>query len=245
MNKDKHRQEKKQESQERSWYLERECYRFLDRLLRVLNVSLDQRLVVTFLSLVMVILMHRHRHQGLLLSELGGYLRPAYQVPAGTKRISNLLHAKGWSAEIIDGYLWLQAGERVEALQQTGKTVLVVWDESVLEKAESLKLAGLCAVISSKARRLKRIKKGYFNPPGGRAICVPGYHWLQVLVMGMEGSGTVAKMRWWTTRGEQAMQLRAVEAEVMDEVARAWANCDPCLGSRLCGSPLVECGVCT
>lgn len=224
MNKDKQRQGKKQESQERSWYLERECYRFLDRLLGVLNVSLDRRLVVTFLSLVMVIIMHRHRNQGLLLSELGGYLKPAYQAPAGTKRISNLLQAKGWSAEIIDGYLWLQAGERVEALQHAGKTVLVVWDESVLEKAESLKLEGLCAVISSKARRLKRIKKGYFNPPGGRPICVPGYHWLQVLVMGMEGPVTVAKMRWWTTRGELATQLRTVEAEVMEEVAQAWGQ---------------------
>jgi hypothetical protein len=224
MNKDKHRQGKKQESQERSWHLERECFRFLDGLLGVLNVSLDRRLVVTFLSLVIVILMHRHRNQGLLLSELGGYLKPAYQAPAGTKRISNLLHAKGWRAEIIDGYLWLQAGERVEAWQHAGKTVLVVWDESVLEKAESLKLEGMCAVISSKARRLKRIKKGYFNPPGGRPICVPGYHWLQVLVMGMEGPVTVAKMRWWTTRGEQATQLRTVETEVMDEVAQAWGQ---------------------
>jgi len=224
MNKDTQRQEKKQESQGRSSYLERECYRFLDRLLAVLNVSLDRRLVVTFLSLVMVIIMHRHRNQGLLLSELGGYLKPAYQAPAGTKRISNLLHAKGWRAQIVSEYLWVQAGERVEALQQAGKTVLVVWDESVMEKAESLKLEGLCAVISSKARRLKRIKKGYFNPPGGRPICVPGYHWLQVLVMGMEGPVTVAKMRWWTTRGQQATQLRAVEAEVMEEVAQAWGQ---------------------
>jgi hypothetical protein len=224
MNKDTQRQEKKQESQERSSYLERECYRFLYRLLVALDISLDRRLVVTFLSLVMVIIMHRHRNHGLLLSELGGYLRPAYQAPAGTKRVSNLLHAGGWSAGRIDDYLWMQADERVGALWEAEKTVLVVWDESVLEKAESLKLEGLCAVISSKARRLKRIKKGYFNPPGGRPICVPGYHWLQVLVLGMEGPLTVAKMRWWTTRGEQATQLRAVETEVMEQVAHAWGQ---------------------
>lgn len=57
--------------------------------------------------------------------------------------------------------------------------MLAIWDESVLEKAESLQLEGLCAVRSSKARRLKRIKLGFFNPPGGRPIFVPGYHWLQ------------------------------------------------------------------
>jgi hypothetical protein len=74
-----------------------------------------------------------------------------------------------------------------EALKAEEKTVLMVWDESVLEKPESLKLEGLSPVISSKAKRLKRIKPGFFNPPGGRPICVPGYHWLQALVLGMEG----------------------------------------------------------
>jgi hypothetical protein len=224
MNKDKQGAEKKQESQERSSYLERECYRFLYRLLGVLDVRMDRRLVVTFLSLVMVILMHRHRNQGLLLSELGGYLRPAYQAPAGTKRISNLLHSKRWDAEMIETYLWMKADERVSCLSEGGRTVLVIWDESVIEKPESLHLEGLCAVRSSKAKRLKRIKPGYYNPPGGRPICVPGYHWLQVLVMGLEGPVTVAKMRWWTTRGEQATQLRTVEGEVMDEVAQAWGQ---------------------
>ena len=41
----------------------------------------------------MVIVMHRHRNHGLLLSELGGYLMGAEQAPAGTKRISNLIHS--------------------------------------------------------------------------------------------------------------------------------------------------------
>jgi hypothetical protein len=34
---------------------------------------------------------------GLLLSELGGYLLGPDQAPAGTKRISNLVHAADWS----------------------------------------------------------------------------------------------------------------------------------------------------
>jgi hypothetical protein len=102
--------------------------------------------------------------------------------------------------------------------------VLVVWDESVIEKPESLQLEGLCAVRSGKAKRLKRIKPGYFNPPGGRPICVPGYHWLQVLVMGMEGPIQLAHTRWWSTRGEQATERREVERQTLAEVARRWGS---------------------
>jgi hypothetical protein len=70
----------------------------------------------------------------------------------------------------------LQADERVAELSWGGQVALAIWDESVLEKPESICLEGLCAVRSSKAVRLKRIKPGFFNPPGGRPIFVPGYH---------------------------------------------------------------------
>ena len=92
----------------------------------------------TFLGLVLVVIMHRHRNQGLVLSELGGYLKRADQAPAGTKRISRLLHSPKWSAEMIETYLWTQADEQVDDLASAGQAVLVVWDESVIEKPESL-----------------------------------------------------------------------------------------------------------
>jgi hypothetical protein len=190
--------------------------------LAYLDHQLDRRLVQTFLGLVLVILLHRHRNQGLLLSELGGFFLSGEQAPAGTKRISRLLHSPKWCSEMIRDYVWLQADQRVEALTQAGKLALVVWDESDLEKAESLKLEGLCAVRSSKARRLKRIKPGYYNPPGGRPIFVPGYHWLQMLVLGMEGSPVVAHMGWWTSRGRLAQDKRSVEREILAEAADRW-----------------------
>lgn len=218
----KDNEERRKIQERKSGELEKQCYEFLYGLLVVLDSCLDRRLVGTFLGLVMVVIMHRHRNQGLLLSELGGYLKSGEQAPAGTKRISRLLHSPRWSAEMIDTYLGMRADERVESLVGEGKEALVVWDESVIEKSESLKLEGLCAVRSSKARRLKRIKPGFFNPPGGRPICVPGYHWLQVLVMGMEGSFCLAKMRWWTTRGEQAEEKREVEREILAEMAQKW-----------------------
>ncbi len=63
---------------------------FLRPVLARLAQHLDIRLVQTALDLVQVILTHRHRAMGLLLSELGGELLGPDQAPAGTKRISNL-----------------------------------------------------------------------------------------------------------------------------------------------------------
>lgn len=224
MNKHSKERRGEQACQQKSGEGEQKCYEFLYGLLAGLDSCLDRRLVETFLALVLVIIMHRNRPQGLVLSELGSYLKPVWQAPAGTKRISNLLRSKRWSAEFIETYLWIQADQRVEELSRAGKPVLVIWDESVLEKPESLQLEGLCAVRSSKAVRLKRIKPGFFNPPGGRPIFVPGYHWLQVLVAGMEGAPAVANMQWWTTRGEQATQKRTVEAEILSETAEKWGT---------------------
>ena len=99
-----------------SAWLERSCYRYLYGLLAALDSCLDRRLVETFLELVLVVIMHRHRNQGLVLSELGGYLKRADQAPAGTKRISRLLHSPKWSAEMIETYLWTQADEQVDSL---------------------------------------------------------------------------------------------------------------------------------
>ena len=62
--------EKKQESRE----METCCWRFLRPFLEELHRHVDRRLVKTLLNLVLVILMHRHRNNGLLLSELGDHL---------------------------------------------------------------------------------------------------------------------------------------------------------------------------
>jgi hypothetical protein len=215
---DTRREHKAQVKRLYAGYLGERCGGYLKPVLTRLNKQMDRRLVKTFYGLVMVLLMHRHRNQGMVLSELGGYLLSPERAPAGTKRISNLLRSPKWSSEEISEYLWEQAEERVEELQASGEQALAIWDESVIEKAESLKAEGLCAVRSSKAVRLKRIKPGYFNPPGGRPIFVPGFHWLQVLVLGMKGAPTQAHMRWWTTRGEEMSDRRSQEEEVLWEI---------------------------
>jgi hypothetical protein len=215
---------KGEEKQEKSKELEKQLVKMLWPVLEEMQQRLDRRLVKTFLGLVVAIVMHRHRNNGLLLSELGGYLLGPEHGQAGTKRISHLVHSERWEAGILERYLWQQGTQRVEELQEHAERALVIWDESVLEKPESLRAEGLCAVRSSKAVRLKRIKPGFFNPPAGRPIFVPGFHWLKVLVVGQTGSPALAHMRWWTTRGEQASRRRSEEREVLRHIDELWGK---------------------
>jgi hypothetical protein len=215
---------KKQVWRAKALELEERCAQMLMPLLKQLNEKLDVRLVKTLLDLVLLIVLYRERHQGLILSELGGQLLGAAHAPAGSKRIGNLLRSKRWQAAAIENYLWAMGDERVNELMASDRDALVIWDGSEIEKPESLKAEGLCPVRSSKARRLKRIKPGFFNPPGGRPICVPGIHWLQLLVTGLEGGLTLTHLGWWTTRGERATDRRSVEQRVLHKVAQMWSG---------------------
>lgn len=213
-----------QVSEYESEVLSQRCWLFLRPILQQLKERIDRRLVKTFLDLVMIILIHRNRHQGLLLSELGAHLLGADRGPAGTKRIANLIHSPGWQAQWIEEYLWERADQQVNNLLQIQEDVYVIWDESVIEKPESLQAEGLCAVRSSKAARLKRIKPGFFNPPGGRPIFVPGFNWLQVIVTGLRGVPTLAHVRWWTTRGERTSDKRTQEQIILQRVGQMWGK---------------------
>src|SRR5574341_1394529 len=123
---------------------------FVRPILTTLAEQIDIRLVQTARDLVQVILTHRHRAVGLLLSELGGYLLGPAHAPAGTKRISNLVHAKNWSAKDINAALWKEASARVHTLQEEGQAVLAAWDGSVWEKPESQASKDWCPVRSAK-----------------------------------------------------------------------------------------------
>ena len=220
MNKSTSKREKAQEGRE----MENRCWGYLKPLLEEMHRKVDRRLVKTLLDLVLVILMHRNRNNGLLLSELGDHLLGGERGPAGVKRIASLLHSVRWNSRLILDYLWKRADERVKELKAQQEAAYVIWDESVLEKSESLKAEGLCAVRSTKAARLKRIKPRYFNPPTGRPIFVPGFNWLQLLVTGMKGAPVLAHLCWWTTRGEKASQKREAEGKILRKVARLWGR---------------------
>jgi hypothetical protein len=214
----------KTEKKQDSWELEEKCWKFLQPFLEQLHGLVDRRIVKTFLDLVIVILMHRNRNNGLLLSELGDHLLGGERGPAGVKRIASLLHSVKWESKLILDYLWKKADQRVKELGEQKDDVYVIWDESVLEKSESLKAEGLCAVRSTKAARLKRIKPGYFNPPTDRPIFVPGINWLQLLVTGMKGTPVLAHLCWWTTRGETASKKREEEGKILKKVLKLWGR---------------------
>jgi hypothetical protein len=186
-----------------------------------LDAHLDTRLVRTCVLTLQALLLFRHRAQALLLSELGAFLLDPEHAPAGTKRLSNLLRSPKWSADLIATFLWTTARDHVSAWTRAGEPVFAVWDESVLEKPESVAAADFGPVRSSKAARLSRIKPGYFRPPGP-PVFVPGLHWLGLLVLGPSGPPTLAAWRWWTSRGPHASDQRTEQAALLRQAARTW-----------------------
>lgn|SRR5512146_164011 len=218
MVKDTEKEAARQQAKSASWKIEWKLLGFLREFLRELDRAIDRRLVMTFVGLSMALILHRHRNEGGWMSQLGSYLVPE-NAEAGKKRIQKLLYSQKWDSQMIEEYLWRMGEERLEQGERAGETLLAIWDESVVEKPESLQLEGLGPVRSSKAVRLKRIKKGYFNPPGGRPTFVPGFHWLQVLVCGMKGALVPAHARFWTTRGDRATKRREEEWQVLQELA--------------------------
>src|SRR5690349_8848459 len=104
---------------------------YLQPLLITLDRKLDKRLVATFLALVQTIIIFRDRANGLLLSQLGGYLLSPRQAPAGTKRISNLLRSSKWAYHLIEDFLWHHADHQLAQLHTQQEPALLLWDESV------------------------------------------------------------------------------------------------------------------
>jgi len=200
---------------------------FLLPFLLELDEVLDKRLVRTLLQCLVAIIRMRNNPQALWLSELGSYLQGydgyASSAAAGTKRVGKLLRSVKWTVGLLDRYLLSKADEEVKKLQEQGKRILCLWDGSVVEKAESEKLEGLCPVLSSKAKRRQRTKRGLvFNWPAPRPIRVMGMQWSAGLIAGMQGLPHLAVTRWWTTKGVFATKLRDTEEELVRICVRKW-----------------------
>ncbi|HEY6407615.1 MAG TPA: transposase [Ktedonobacteraceae bacterium] len=197
--------------------------------LLALDEVLDTRLVRTLLQCLVAIIRLRNNPQALWMSELGSYLQGydgySSSAPAGTKRIGKLLGSMKWTIDFIDRYLLSKADEEVKKLKEQGKRILCIWDGSVLEKAESEKLEGLCPVLSSKAKRRQRTKRGLvFNWPAPRPVRVMGMQWTAALIAGMTGVPHLAVSRWWTTKGVFATKLRNTEEELLRITTRKWGQ---------------------
>jgi len=125
----------------------------------------------------------------------------------------------------IDRYLLDEAEKEVKRLKEAGQRSLCIWDGSVVEKPESSAAEGLCPVLSSKAKRLNRSKKGQvFNMPAARPVMVTGMHWTGAFIAGLEGIPKIALMSWWTTKGTYATQTRNQEEEMLRTCIRKWGD---------------------
>jgi len=202
-----------------SEFLNKKIDLYLKDILESLNSQIDKRLVRTFRSLFIVILTFRNRSTGLVLSELGSFLCSPAKAPAGTKRISNLLRSKKWTAFLIDRFLFERTKKRIEQLTQKRKMVLFLWDDSCLEKSESWFSEGLCSVRSSKAKRLTKIKRGFYNTFKNN-ICVPGYKWTGILVSAVGEVPSVCQMTWWTNRGKFKEQGTNIIYRMLDKLSK-------------------------
>jgi hypothetical protein len=217
-----------EESTEKSACLERlkefgeplaKCWQSLIHpLLHRLDEHVDSRLVKTLERTILSVLQHRNRATGLLLSELGAFICGPEHAPAGTKRLSNLLRSQKWQAQEVDDYLWSQAVQSWQDLVFRGEEGLMLWDDSVIEKPESVESEGLCPVRSSKAKRLSRIKPGFFRPPGA-PVFVPGFHWSTLLLIGRTGPPLIASMRWWSTRWKDS---DAKDSDAKEKATPEW-----------------------
>jgi hypothetical protein len=192
-----------------------------------LDEILDKRLVRTFLQCLVAIIRLRNNPQALWLSELGSYLDGydgyASSAAAGTKRVGKLLRSVKWTVGLIDQYFLEKADEEVQKLHEQRKRILCLWDGSVVEKAESEKGEGLCPVLSSKAKRRGRTKRGLvFNWPAPRPVRVMGMQWTAALIVGMHGLPHLALSQWWTTKGVFATRLRDTEEEALCICVRKW-----------------------
>ncbi len=118
----------------------------------------------------------------------------------------------------------MQADHSRAELEEAGEPVLCIWDGSVSEKPESEQTEGLCAVRSAKAARLRKRRNQVWNPPGGKPITVLGMEWIGLLLVGMHGRPTVATMRWWSRKGEQASTQKAREKALLCKVAGRWGK---------------------
>jgi Transposase DDE domain len=178
--------------------------RFFEPFVQKLDEVLDKRLVRTLLQCLVASMRLRNNAQAWWLSELGsslqGYEGYASSATAGTKRVGKLLRSVKWTVSLIDRYLLEKADEEVQRLKRQGKRIFCLWDGSVVEKAESEKLEGLCPVR------------------------VMGMQGSAGLIAGMSGVAQMAVTSWWTTKGVFATKLRDAEEDLLRITVRKWGR---------------------
>ncbi len=183
---------------------------FLVPLLLLLDERMDVRLVRTLAATVVNLVRQRNRAVSLLLTELGELLLDGAHAPAGVKRLWRLVASPKWDAAVIDTWLAEQADAAVERALARDGVAFADLDGSVIEKPAARKLEGLCNVRSALAARFQRACGG---PPPKIPTFVPGFPWLAVVVTGLRGGFSVARLRFYSVKAPAEAAERQGEAE--------------------------------
>lgn len=168
---------------------------FLGPFLVQLDARVDVRLVRTFAATIVNLVRQRERTLSLILSELGEMLTTGPQAPAGVKRLWRLLHSTNWHSGLVDTWLIDQANDALERARERDGVALAVLDDSVVEKPAARRWVGLTKVRSAQASRLQRACGG---APPPRPTVVPGFGWVAVVVTGLTGSLSLARLHWYS-----------------------------------------------
>ena len=228
---------KKLEAKKKAPKLIKRAVEYVGPLVDELQGKIDKRLTYTLFDSFMGMLHFRDRANSLLLSELGACVNGPKHAPAGTKRLSNLLREENWSYEDVKKFLLEKTKKRLGEKGKEGKRWLLHWDDSVIEKPESLKIEGLCSVHSSKGARLTRIKPGFYTKYP--RINVSGFEWSAGVLSSLSDRPTITCMDWWTKRGkhrdtrenvlyrmlqQSSEMIKQTQAEVWHVFDRGYAN---------------------
>jgi hypothetical protein len=189
-----------------------------------LDDLLDKRLVATFVGLLDSIIRLRHQKHGLLLTELGAKLLSPDKAPAGTKRISNLIRSENWQHQLLEEFLFQKAFTQLQDWLKEKKRVFALWDDSVIEKHETMQSKDLCSVRSSKAKRLTRIRPGYYQKCCEKTIHVAGLQWSGVLLTTLKDAPCLLSFRWWTTRGKHVTSQGIVHQQLLKQLVETLAD---------------------
>ena len=228
---------KKLEAKDKASKFIKHAVDYIGPLVNSLREKLDKRLTYTVFDSFIGMLQFRDRTNSLLLSELGAYVNGPEHAPAGTKLISNLLRDNNWAHKDVQDFLLEKTKEKLNEEGKEGKRWLLHWDESVIEKPESLKLEGLCSVHSSKGARLTHIRPGFYKKYP--RINVPGFEWSAGVLSSLSDRPTITCMNWWTKRGkyrdernnvlyrmldQSSQMIKQTQAEVWHVFDRGYAN---------------------
>lgn len=175
-----------------------------------LDERIDERLVRTFTSLLNSLTCRSH--DSLMLTSLAPKVFARLAVPAAVKRLSNLLRSPKWSASLLHDALWSRAQHLAFEAAQRQLPLLMLWDESVWEKPETLTDPNLGSVRSAKAKRLNRLRPGFFHPPHANTH-VPGLRWA-MWVLATPTTSHIAGAHFWSNRDAEALPL-ATQRRVM------------------------------